>query len=352
LALVNVDLTGSLANGQEYKLGPFPAAVTITAFSPHVLVAPVSTALVVRVQSATGASPANFIQASIAAGSNVLASSATGSFTLAAGSPLFIRVVTASSAEFLGGFVEIDGPSTSAGGLRTRRNWTAMLAEIRRILRETTAATSYWTDQDLLDMFNRSMDLRVMDLADAHEGWVTSQVSQNIVADQNIYNLPEGTGRVKRVVYCPDIGSNSSIEIPLSRNERWGETLAQTTQSSGGIFGGTPSYRILGNKLHLEPAPSKAATNGLKLEIEHAPDRIAVGTDVLSPYFPDIMETLLIYDTAVEAMEVEAGMGNLSAETYFNSMARKRDRYERSFRDYITVRSFGPIYGTAWTLGD
>jgi hypothetical protein len=351
--IVNIHFPGTLADAQEYQLGPFTENVTVTGFSPHCLVAPSGGSLVVRVQDATGASPANNIQATITTGNTILAAAATGTFTITAGNAVYIRVVTASSAEFLGGFVQINGLTVSSApsGFRTRRQWTAMLAEIRRILREPTAASSYWADADLLDMFNRSIDIRTLDLQDAHEGWVTTIASQNIVADQVAYTIPEGAGRIKRVVYKPDTGGASTIEIPLVRNERFQDTLVTNTGTGGGNSGSVPTYRILGNQIQLEPPPKKAVTNGLQLECENIMPRIVNGADLLSLYFPDSMETMLIYDTAVEAMVIEASMGNLTAETYLSSVIRQRDAYESRFLENIQVRSFGPVYGPAYSLG-
>ena len=117
---------------------------------------------------------------------------------------------------------------------RTSRQWTAMRAEIRRLLRETTASLSYCDDTDLLDYFNQAIDLRTMDMADAHEGWVADVINADIVGSQKEYTLPEGTGRVKRVLLIFRNTPNT-IEIPLSRNERWSEPLSTTSGTASPI---------------------------------------------------------------------------------------------------------------------
>ena len=83
---------------------------------------------------------------------------------------------------------------------RARRVWSTMRTEVRRLLRETVAADSFWTDPELLDYFNHAIDLRVMILADQHEGWVTDTYDADLVANQNEYLIPEGTGRIKRIL--------------------------------------------------------------------------------------------------------------------------------------------------------
>ena len=193
---------------------------------------------------------------------------------------------------------------------RARRAWSTLRTEVRRLLRETTAAGSYWPDADLLDYLNHAIDLRVMQLAEQHEGWVTDTYDADLVANQGEYAIPEGTGRIKRVLIVATEGS-ASYEMALVRNERWSEGLYETGAAGADPGRGyRPDYRFKGEFVILSPAPTFARTNGLKFEIEGAPARIAADGDKLDLRFPDSMETLLIYDVWDLAMGVEDSQGN------------------------------------------
>ena len=233
---------------------------------------------------------------------------------------------------------------------RARRVWSTMRTEVRRLLRETVAADSFWTDPELLDYFNHAIDLRVMILADQHEGWVTDTYDADLVANQNEYLIPEGTGRIKRILIVNTEGS-ATYEAPLNRNERFSESLYDTgtTGSIGRDY--TPSYRLKGEFLILEPAPTTPRINGLKIEIEGAPGRITVDGDKLDLRFPDSMETLLIYDTWDLAMGVEDAQGNTDEDARGRLRLFHR-KLEAAWFDFTAVRSYGRIYSTPYLLGD
>ena len=221
---------------------------------------------------------------------------------------------------------------------RARRDWTSMLADIRALLTETTSNAG-WSDTLLLQLFNECMDERVMDLAEQHEGWVTDRFPVNIVADQKEYALPEGTGRVKRIL----LSGGTTYEVPLIRDERWSKAMSST--------GSTPTARLVGELIFLEPPPTEARTNGLIIEVESAPARLSAGGSKLDLRFPDALETLLILDTVVAAFEVEEAQGD--EETYRRSgIEKRRDRYAAKFFEYTAERFFGRTFSDAYYLGD
>ncbi len=226
-----------------------------------------------------------------------------------------------------------------------------MLAEIRELLRETTAATSYWSDALLLILFNQAMDLRVMQLAESHEGWVTDSLVTDIVADQREYSLPEGAGRVKRIIRIFSPGTTNAVEQPLIRNERWSDaTPVQSGVTALGGGGTVPTYRMLGELIILEPTPQESITDGLKIECEFAPSRFTTGTDKLDLRFPDSTETLLIYDSVVAALENEAAQGNEPEN--LEDMRRARQRYESIWASYIEQRTYGRVFSEPFYMGD
>ena len=233
---------------------------------------------------------------------------------------------------------------------RARRTWSDMRAELRRLLRETTAADSFWTDPDLLDLFNSAIDLRNMQLGDAHEGWSTITADIDLVADQGNYAIPEGTDRIKRILIVKTEGS-ATFEVPLTRNERWTEPLYQTSGSTVGRIGQIPTYRVKGEFITLEPKPTEAVVRGLKIELEAPSARLVNDGDKLALRFPGVIETLLIYDTWDLALGVEDAQGNIDPNVRGRLKAFHR-QFEASFFEYTSVRSYGRVFSTPYHLGD
>ncbi len=234
---------------------------------------------------------------------------------------------------------------------RARRDWSAMLVEIRLILREETAADSFWDDALLLNCFNECMDLRVMELAEAHEGWITDTFQADIVAGQADYALIEGADRVKRVQRVYTEGSRT-FKVPLTRFERWGES---TYNDSSALQGNSaaPTYRVLGNLIRLEPTPTESEVNGLEIDVEFLPDRLVNTTDKLSDRFPTAMETLLIFDTVVLAMSIEAAKDPEAGNFRPSSMLLdRRNEYAGRFIEFTAVRTFGRTFTQGFDLGD
>lgn len=233
---------------------------------------------------------------------------------------------------------------------RVRRDWTAMRTELRRLLRETTAADSFWTDPELLDYFNHAIDLRVMHLSEQHEGWITDTFDIDLIADQGEYAIPEGTDRIKRVLIVFVEGS-STFEVPLVRDERWSTPLYQTQSTAVGRIGIVPTYRFKGEYLIIEPRPTEAVVNGLKIELEAAPVRIVDDADKLDLRLPGNMETLLIYDTWDIALGVEDSQGDVDEEKRGRLQAFHR-KLEGAWIEATSERSFGRVFSTPYYLGD
>lgn len=226
---------------------------------------------------------------------------------------------------------------------RARREWSVLRGDIRRLLRSTNEQASYWSNELLLVLFNLSLDKRVMQLAEADEGWVTDAYLTNIVAGQPEYTLPEGVGHVKRVL-IRKVSGTTTTETPLTRNERWGDRL-HSRQESGS------TYRIVGELLLIEPPIHENLVNGLKIEIESAPARFVADDSKLPLRFPDVMEGLLTYDTAVAALAVEQSQGELE-QAYVNHLLRERAEYEAAWKPFVENRSEGRVFTPPMNLGD
>jgi hypothetical protein len=232
---------------------------------------------------------------------------------------------------------------------RARRAWSTIRDEVRTLLRETTAADSYWSDAELLIYANLCQDIRATQMLEAHEGWFTDRFEDDLVANQGEYTLPEGTDRVKRVLLK---WSDTGLEVPLIRNERWSDSVTNNAGGSVAVLGGTlPTYRLVGEVLLLEPAPTEARTDGLVAEIESLPARITGDASKFDLKYPSMFETLITFDIWDMALGVEDAQGNVDT-TVRGRLQTLHAKMEHAFSEAIQQRSFGRTFGRPYNLGD
>lgn len=237
--------------------------------------------------------------------------------------------------------------------LRTRSTWATLKAKIRRILRETTAATSYWSDTLLLDLVNHALEQRSIEMAEMHDGWLTQAYLADTVANQREYALPEGVERV-RAIYLRYTTGNQIEEIQLARDDRIGQDFYQPAAGTSYRFAGPrPTYRILDNLFLIEPPDPETRTSGLRIEIDALPPALTGDSDKLALMYPISTETLLVYDVALMALGVESSQGNEAQEMgQPNHLIRFHRRLEQAWRDEVAVRNQSRVYGPAFDLGD
>lgn len=225
-----------------------------------------------------------------------------------------------------------------------------MRTEIRTLLRETDPNSSYWNDTLLNTLLNEAIDYRHMMLCDMHEGWDTEIYETPIVFNQGKYQLPEGLGRVRRILFKFDQGSGNQFEVPLMRSERWSEPVfnGNTPVTNQGEI---PTYRLVGSFLTLEPSPKITGDVKLIIETDINPPRLVSDNDSFPLRWPNEIETLIIYDVAVNALAIEQSQGNADP-SYVNHLQRMRAEYEARFNEFTEVRSFGRVFASPFYLGD
>lgn len=200
----------------------------------------------------------------------------------------------------------------------------------------------------LLDLFNAQIDLRVMQLAIKDEGWITDEFVTGLVSGQREYTLPEGAGRVKQVVLTYTLGGRV-FERTLDRNDQWTGTVVHGVGPNG-VVGYLPTYRLKGELLLLEPRPQFTLADSLRIDLESAPARLVADADKIDLRFPDLMETLLIYDSACAALAQEQTQGNFP-ESYVNHLLKIRTDLDEVFQEYTTDRTEGRVFGPAFRQG-
>lgn len=234
---------------------------------------------------------------------------------------------------------------------RTRRKWSALLPFIRRILREQDVSFSEWSDADLLDGWNASLDLRSIQLDERREGWNIDAFETDIVAGQHLYTKPEGAERIHKISM---LSADGRALLPLLRDERIGRTTLIVPSTVPGYDSQVPRWRLRGEFILIEPPFSEDKEDGLVIEADSAPAFFSGSADArLSLRFPVRMETLLVYDTVAYALGIEDQLGNTSTD---DPQRKSRFQllhaeYENWWMEYIAESSSDPVYSRPGNWG-
>ena len=224
---------------------------------------------------------------------------------------------------------------------RARRTLAELITECQTLLGEPNSP--FFTSDLLKIFFNQSQDRRLVELANAFEGWNSEIVSCDLVADQSTYRLPEGIGRLLRVVYVAEDG----YERVLNQHRK-GEGLWTTT----GNTVEPQSYRLVGEFIEVTPPPAISLDDALKIEYETIPDRITDDADKIPAAWPVTFETLLVLDTCIAALDYESAQaagderGPLVA-----SFMRRRSEIEAALSTNVSERAAGRLFGSPFDWG-
>lgn len=200
------------------------------------------------------------------------------------------------------------------------------IVQVRRYLRETNPATSYWSDDFLAQLFNAAYRKRCADLALAHEGYFTIVTQTPLVADQAFYNWPADFERLIKL----EIVRSDGRTIPLRRFERHAE-INTPPEPGGDTY--YPTFRPRGNGFVLEPAP-KTGESTLQMEYIRTPPKLVNDTDTVLDDFPGTYEELLVLDTALMALDAEGSLETGAVR----ALLRQRAEWEMNWDRYIESR--------------
>lgn len=184
-----------------------------------------------------------------------------------------------------------------------------------------------------------------MELLHQHEGFNIFRYSDSIVAGQQEYALPEESGRIK-TVFIVDSGGDLKRAIHQDR-QFTGTYLGDDTQSATTEF----TYSLKDNHVFLYPCPSQSITNGIQYELEVATERIANDSDKLPDSWPPFIETLLVYDTAIAALDQQSTAEGDLGESQRNFLSRRRERYEELWFEYTASRTQSYVTSPGWNQG-
>jgi hypothetical protein len=200
---------------------------------------------------------------------------------------------------------------------------------IRRYLRETNKATSFWSESFLQQMFNKSYLRRCGQLIMAYEGWFTVIATRDLTANKDRYGFPTGLQRLLKLELVRSGGRTQ----PLERWERHDESNSSSNSAGAGdqYF---PRFRPLGNGFVLEPGPNETVSDGIRMEYTGLPQELTGSGDAMHPSFPEIYDELVVLDTVVTALYAE-GLHEMGPSRAINKM---REEWEWDWDRFIDNR--------------
>jgi hypothetical protein len=201
---------------------------------------------------------------------------------------------------------------------------------VRRWLQEPTASKSFWTDNFLKQLFNTNYRLRCTDLHLAFEGAFINVVQTDIVANQARYAWPPNFQRMAKL----ELVRSDGTRIPLRRFERH-EGVLLNDGTAGGDQGYLPTYRPIGSGFELEPGPTEDQADGIRMEYYGIPVELEADSDTMHADFPQILDELLVIDTAISALHSEMLM---ESQGLMRTLERERERWEDKWNSYIESR--------------
>ncbi len=228
---------------------------------------------------------------------------------------------------------------------RTRRAWSELRTDVRRLLNDEDTSSPHWSDADLLALFNESKDHREMHLFEQHEGYGVYRYSDSIVAGQQEYALPEETARLRTLFIVDSGGARKKV---IHQDRQFNGTY-EGDDVQAGVYDFT--YSLKDNHIFLYPCPSTSVTSGLQMELEAATDRIANDSDKLPDSWPPFAETLLVLDTAIAALEMQATAEGDLGESQITFLIRRRGRYEDQWDNYTASRTTSYVTSPGFNWG-
>lgn len=210
---INLQKTGQLLTGDE-ALAIAPGIDSqITRLVVLVEVAPVGAPLVLRVQNVSGASPTEYIEATISAGAYV-AAAVSGSVSISAGATFYVRVVSgptgANAASYLYGYVETTadesgGTFCTVGAVKTILGLTTSTSdtELAAIIEGVTARMQAFMGRTILlgavtDRLSLPYDDTMLTLSEYPVTAVASVTEDGAAVDPTEYVLLGARGQLYR----------------------------------------------------------------------------------------------------------------------------------------------------------
>jgi len=211
---------------------------------------------------------------------------------------------------------------------------TELLAEVRILLNQTTAANSNWTDAALTNWLNEGVRRYFQEVTMHAEGHFTTTTTLDITAEQETVALPTDFYELKTLHKKVTNGW-----VSLNYNN----PLEEGFSTKGGTSSNTyiPYYFFRGQELVLRPTPNFSETGGLLLEYIQFPDTMVNGGDTLtnqvSPIFRDLIIMFAVYKAKFQESQATGISNHQNAAGELGALVTQ-------LQDAVALRSKAPQY--------
>jgi hypothetical protein len=144
------------------------------------------------------------------------------------------------------------------------------LAEIKqsilRLVQKNASYQGFFTDDKMEDCINEAFDLISVDMFAAGEGWLREQRYLDWPLGSRVLEIPQDVAIINAVRW-----KNGDQYYPLKYDPA--DTSLQQAKASGTTAEPTV-FRIIQNKIYLNPEPSSSGTGQIELEFSRYPTRL------------------------------------------------------------------------------
>lgn len=207
-----------------------------------------------------------------------------------------------------------------------------VITVVRGMLNQPSPTNSFWKDTELTDYINEGVRMYFSEVTQNNEGYFTTQVDLDIVADTATVALPSDFYQIK-ILYK----KVTNGYLPLSYRNNL--TEGYSTQGGSSSNGFLPDYYFQGNSIVLRPTPNFSEVGGLRLEYIQFPDTLINGGDAMtsqvSPVFKQLVEAYAVYKAKLKESLVSGVAVHTAAEGHLGAVVKM-------LRDSIAMRSKNP----------
>jgi len=213
-----------------------------------------------------------------------------------------------------------------------------LISDIRIQLNQRDPNNTTWRDDEIGLYLNDGIKRYFVELVQADEGYFTTQVDLNIVANVETIALPSDCFQVKNLWKKVTNGF-------ISLNYKNSHTMNYSTIGGSSSESYFPDYSFQGNNIVLRDTPNFSETAGIRMEYLQFPNTIVYGgdtlTDQISPIFKELLEIYAIYKCKLKESMVSGGNMHLIP-------AQQLMVLEAQFKSIIEKRSKNPTYVQAF----
>lgn len=209
-----------------------------------------------------------------------------------------------------------------------------LLTDVRILLNQRDPNNSFWKDDELTTYLNDAISIYFLEAQSADEGYFTTSVPLDLVANVETVALPVDCYKVKNLYR--KVG-NDYYPLQYLNNLTEGYSV-QEGNSSGNYI---PSYGFQGNNLLLRNPPGFDETAGLRLEYIQFPDTMIWGGDTMTSQVSPIFKQLITMYAVYKAKLKESMMNGVSVHSIPEDNVAM---LYKQFRDTIAPRSKTPTY--------